>query len=58
MGAERTEQLVRSSTVLMLDLSMPGRSGMELIKLVHRDHPHLPILILSMHHEDQSLLSG
>ena len=39
--------------VLVLDISMRGKSGLELIKLVHRDHPRLPILILSMHHEDQ-----
>lgn len=39
--------------ILVLDISMPGKSGLELIKLVHRDHPRLPILILSMHHEDQ-----
>jgi DNA-binding NarL/FixJ family response regulator len=42
--------------VLVLDISMPGKSGLELIKLVHRDLPHLPILILSMHHEDQYAL--
>ena len=39
--------------VLVLDLSMPGRSGMELIKLVHAEKPRLRILVLSMHQEDQ-----
>ena len=39
--------------VLMLDLSMPGRSGMELIKLVHVEKPRLRILVLSMHQELQ-----
>lgn len=39
--------------VLVLDLSMPGRSGMELIRLVHADHPRLRILVLSMHQELQ-----
>ena len=39
--------------VLMLDLSMPGRSGMELIKLVHAEKPKLRILVLSMHQELQ-----
>jgi DNA-binding NarL/FixJ family response regulator len=39
--------------VLMLDLSMPGRSGMELIKLVRAEKPKLRILILSMHQEMQ-----
>jgi len=42
--------------ILLLDISMPGKNGLELIKLVHRDHPRLPILILSMHHEDQYAL--
>jgi DNA-binding NarL/FixJ family response regulator len=39
--------------VLLLDLSMPGRSGMELIKLVRAEKPQLRILVLSMHQELQ-----
>ena len=39
--------------VLLLDLSMPGRSGMELIKLVKAEKPRLRILVLSMHQEMQ-----
>lgn len=39
--------------VLMLDLSMPGRSGMELIRQVHAERPRLRILVLSMHQELQ-----
>ena len=39
--------------VLVLDLSMPGRSGMELIKLVRAEKPQLRILVLSMHQELQ-----
>jgi DNA-binding NarL/FixJ family response regulator len=39
--------------VLMLDLSMPGRSGMELIKLAKAEKPKLRILVLSMHQESQ-----
>ena len=39
--------------LLMLDLSMPGRSGMELIKLVRAEKPRLRILVLSMHQEMQ-----
>jgi len=56
-AADGTEvmELVRelSFDVLMLDLSMPGRSGMELIKLVHAEKPKLRILVLSMHQELQ-----
>ena len=48
-------QIVRSLEfdVLVLDLSMPGRSGMELIKLVKAEQPRLRILVLSMHQEMQ-----
>jgi DNA-binding NarL/FixJ family response regulator len=39
--------------VLILDMSMPGRSGIELIKLVKAERPKLRILVLSMHEEEQ-----
>ena len=39
--------------VLVLDMSMPGRSGPELIKQVHDEKPKLRILVLSMHQEPQ-----
>ncbi|WP_415037198.1 response regulator transcription factor [Azonexus sp.] len=38
--------------VLVLDLTMPGRNGIELIKQIRSDFPRLPVLILSMHKED------
>jgi len=39
--------------VLLTDMSMPGRSGIELIKLVKSEKPKLAILVLSMHKEKQ-----
>lgn len=39
--------------VLLLDLSMPGRSGVELIKQVKAERPEVRILVLSMHDEQQ-----
>ena len=39
--------------LLLLDMSMPGRSGIELIKLVRAEKPRLKVLILSMHEESQ-----
>ena len=39
--------------VLILDLSMPGRSGMETIKMVRAEKPRIRILVLSMHQELQ-----
>lgn len=48
-------QLVRESVwdVLVLDLSMPGRNGLDLIRVLKDECPALPILVLSMHHEEQ-----
>jgi DNA-binding NarL/FixJ family response regulator len=39
--------------VLVLDLSMPGRNGLEMIKQLKDEHPHLKILVLTMHAEQQ-----
>jgi DNA-binding NarL/FixJ family response regulator len=39
--------------VLLLDMSMPGKSGIELIKQVHAEKPKLRVLVLSMHEEVQ-----
>ncbi len=39
--------------VVLLDLSMPGLSGVDLIKRLQLDHPDLPVLVLSMHVEAQ-----
>jgi two-component system invasion response regulator UvrY len=39
--------------VLVTDMSMPGRNGIELIKLVKAARPRLPVLVLSMYGEDQ-----
>ena len=43
----------RDWSAVILDLSMPGRSGIELVKLVKSEKPKLPILIFSMHPEEQ-----
>jgi two-component system, NarL family, invasion response regulator UvrY len=39
--------------LVVLDMSMPGRSGLELIKLMKAERPRLPILVFSMHPEEQ-----
>ncbi|MBI1965913.1 MAG: response regulator transcription factor, partial [Betaproteobacteria bacterium] len=39
--------------VVVLDMSMPGRSGIELIKRVRAEKPKLKMLVLSMHSEEQ-----
>lgn len=39
--------------IVILDISMPGKSGMDLIKDIKNLYPSLPILILSIHPEDR-----
>jgi DNA-binding NarL/FixJ family response regulator len=39
--------------VVLLDISMPGRSGLEVLKQLKSERPKLPILILSMYSEEQ-----
>jgi len=39
--------------VVLLDISMPGRSGLEVLKDIRTERPKLPVLILSMHSEEQ-----
>src|SRR6476619_2335639 len=38
---------------VILDLSMPGRSGIDLLSEIKHRHPKLPVLILSLHGEEQ-----
>ncbi|HEY4086968.1 MAG TPA: response regulator transcription factor, partial [Bryobacteraceae bacterium] len=40
-------------SLVVLDLSLRGRSGLELLKEIKTVKPHLPVLILSMHAEEQ-----
>lgn len=39
--------------LLLLDMSMPGRSGTELIRQVKSERPKLQVLVLTMHEEHQ-----
>lgn len=39
--------------VLLLDISMPDKSGIEVLKQVKKETPKLAVLVLSMHREDQ-----
>jgi DNA-binding NarL/FixJ family response regulator len=39
--------------VAILDISLPGKSGLELLKDLRQQYPKLPVLILSMHPEDR-----
>jgi DNA-binding NarL/FixJ family response regulator len=39
--------------VALLDVSMPGRSGIELVKLIRSDRPRARVLMLSMHEQTE-----
>ncbi len=39
--------------VAVLDMTMPGRNGLELIKLAKAEAPKLPLLVFTMHQEEQ-----
>jgi two-component system, NarL family, invasion response regulator UvrY len=39
--------------VAVLDVTLPGRSGLEVLKEMKRLRPKMPVLVLSMHPEDQ-----
>lgn len=53
-GAEVTEKLRACEVdLLLLDMTMPGISGVDLIRRVRTEQPMLPILVLSIHNEAQ-----
>ena len=39
--------------VLLLDISMPDRNGIEVLKQLKKEFPAIAVLMLSMHREDQ-----
>lgn len=43
----------RPHDIVVLDLTMPGSHGLDLLKTLRRDYPQLPVLVLSVHPEDQ-----
>jgi DNA-binding NarL/FixJ family response regulator len=56
-AASGDEVLIRLAaspfSVIVLDINMPGRSGLDVLRDVKRDYPRLPVIILSVQPEDQ-----
>ena len=56
-GREAIEEaLAAKPDVAVIDLSMPGLDGMEVIARLQEQMPKLPILVLTMHEEEQYLV--
>ena len=56
-GDEVLGRLGKSTiALLVLDISMPGRSGLDVLRDVKHTYPRLPVIILSCHPEDQYAL--
>ena len=53
-AAEAIRQLRQTPCdVLLMDVSMPGKNGIEALKIVKEEFPQIKVLILSMYPEDQ-----
>ncbi|MGE5387048.1 MAG: response regulator [Betaproteobacteria bacterium] len=53
-GQQLLEKLAqRTWDALVLDISMPGRNGLDLMRQIRASCPTMPILVLSMHQEEQ-----
>ncbi len=52
-NANQAIEAVKTLTpdLILMDITLPGKSGLELIKDLRVSHPHVPILVLSMHDE-------
>jgi DNA-binding NarL/FixJ family response regulator len=56
-GEEALNKALESDfDVLVLDISMPGKSGLEVLREVKSQKPKLPVLVLSMYPEEQYAL--
>ncbi len=54
-NAQQVLDLVRSGQwdAVVLDIKLPGKSGLDVLKELKEEHPKLPVLILSMYPEEQ-----
>ncbi|HSY62690.1 MAG TPA: response regulator transcription factor [Cytophaga sp.] len=61
MTVSSAEELMREVSigkwdVVISDINMPGRSGLEIISILKKEYPGIPVLILTMHSESEYAL--
>jgi len=53
-GADAINMICKNTyDLVLLDISMPGRNGLDILKQIRIHDPKLPVLILSMHSENE-----
>lgn len=54
-SAEQAMELVRDNTydLILLDLVLPGMSGLEILQDIKREQPDVPVLVVSMYPEEE-----
>ena len=57
-SAEQASELIRNNSwdLIVLDLGLPGKSGLDLLEEVKRDPRSIPVLVLSIYPEEQFAL--
>lgn len=49
-GSEAIEKMkIGGFDVVVIDLKMPGMSGTELIRIIRRDYPQVPVILMTGH---------
>lgn len=56
--AEAMPLLATPADVLMVDVSLPDGTGLELVRAARRAHRQLGIVVVTMHHDDETLLEA
>ena len=56
-GQDAIREIQKTSPdVAVIDISMPGLDGLEVLSRIRPTHPKLPVLVLTMHEEDQYVI--